>query len=297
MEGKRLTGLVAALLLIGSGLWVPSARALDVPIGGEREIQIHGFYESQIRFLGEEMPFYGKTFSQFRHILSIETDIDIFPDGYGPFDTMNAFTRWIGTYECIYSRACGLFSSADSYGDRANRIPHNFKNARTGPIFQGAIFPTALIPGTTASTRQRINPARRYNNCFNAPGQFVNGFPFGAFCNLNNRSDLDQPIDQLPGFNQPRVKTRAGWFNTDGSGPMLTLLRADLPTDVFDKLRGLDQLERGRAGIARAHLANSTRFFQSGDTGKADAARTAALDILAPVDPNDPTRRLPTLKR
>ncbi|MEE8558453.1 MAG: hypothetical protein V3T14_11275, partial [Myxococcota bacterium] len=119
-------------------------------------------------------------------------------------------------------------------------------------------------------------------NCFNAPGQFVNGFPLGAFCNLNNRSDLDQPIDQLPGFNLPRVKTRAGWFNTDGSSAMLTLLRAELPPDVFKTLSGLDQLDRGRAGIARAHLANSTRFSQSGETAKADAARDAALAILEP---------------
>jgi hypothetical protein len=82
------------------------------------------------------------------------------------------------------------------------------------------------------------------------------------------------------------MKTRAGAFQTDGAGPMLTLLRAELAPDTFDTLNGLSRTQdgtpfnRGTVGIARANLANYERSLSTGTPNT--AALDAALAILEP---------------
>ena len=43
-------------------------------------------------------------------------------DGFGPFDSMFLFARGLASYDCIYSRACGLWNSADSYGGAHRKV-------------------------------------------------------------------------------------------------------------------------------------------------------------------------------
>ena len=193
MEGKRFAGLVACVLLLGLGLALRPAGAIEFSLGDEQRVEIHGFYESQFRFVGEDAPFNGLTFSQFRHLLNIETDVDIFPDGKGPFDTMNAFTRWLIAYECVYSHACGIWGSADSYGNRGHRLPQEYKTARTPTPFAGGVIRQYNKPGTNLSTRERTNPKNRFNKPVNPPGRqsAATGFPLSVFANLNIRTELD----------------------------------------------------------------------------------------------------------
>ena len=122
---RRVTtaALVAALIVSGLALFGASnAQAIELQLPGERRLDIHGFYETRLLFTGEDFPANGGTFSQFRHVLSVETELEIFPDGFGPFDVMFAFTRWLVSYDCIYERGCGLFSAADSYGGDRRKL-------------------------------------------------------------------------------------------------------------------------------------------------------------------------------
>jgi hypothetical protein len=72
-------------------------------------------------FVGSELPLNGATWSSWRHVINAEVEFNAFPDGFGPFDSMFLFSRFLVSYDCIYTRACGLANSADSYGDAARK--------------------------------------------------------------------------------------------------------------------------------------------------------------------------------
>jgi hypothetical protein len=160
MVVKNVAGRVAALV---GGLLVllPSqaGRALDIELPGERKLEIHGFYEFRFRAMGQDIPFgysgFSPSVSSFRHVLNIETDIDIFPDGWGPFDFMVGYTRWLVSYECAYQRGCGTFPSIDSFGGAHRtpiREPANFRKARTRTPYAGGVFPQRFFPGSLRKT-------------------------------------------------------------------------------------------------------------------------------------------------
>jgi hypothetical protein len=280
MEGKRFAAVVAGLLLLACGLAATEASALDFSLGGERNLEIHGFYETQLRFVGEDVPASGMTFSQFRHILTVETDVDIFPDGKGPFDTMNAFTRWLVTYECVYSRACGLHGSADSYGKRAKRIPEEYNNAYTTTPWLGGVWPAAYVPGTNRSPIQPLNPDRRVNSPLQPAGRgaFPTAFPLGAFANLNSRTMLDAPVDELPGFGlATAASTRAGAVNARAGSSNLLGARPELSVEEFERLSALPILRPTTAGLASAFEARAATAI---DPVEAAGFRTEANKLL-----------------
>ena len=77
--------------------------------------------------------------AQWYHILSIETEYDFAPDGWGPFDVLSGFVRLEVRYDCVWKRACGIFPSADAFGDRVSHLPGYKTNGhRTG--FSGNLF-------------------------------------------------------------------------------------------------------------------------------------------------------------
>ena len=141
----KLVALVLGLLTL---IAARPALALDIELPGERQLQIHGFYETRLRFIGEDMPFGGEgvTFSQFRHVLDLETELDILPEGYGVFDTLFLFTRWVFSYECIYDGSCDLFNSADSFGED-HRNPLTASRNPSGLNRMKTFFPGACAPG------------------------------------------------------------------------------------------------------------------------------------------------------
>ena len=87
-------------------------------------LQVHGFYESQLRAIARN---YDSSddwdLTQWAQVLNIEVEADIAPDGWGPFDLISAFGRVEARYDCVWTRGCGMFSSADTYGNRAARLP------------------------------------------------------------------------------------------------------------------------------------------------------------------------------
>ncbi|MFP8879091.1 MAG: hypothetical protein VCE43_06335, partial [Myxococcota bacterium] len=115
---KSLAASIAAIF--GVGLLLPSAAAALEAFDGR--IQVHGFAEMQIRALDEKFE-QQLDLAQWYNVLNVELEFDILPDGWGPIDLLSAYVRLEGRFDCVYSRGCGMFSSANSYGDRARRLP------------------------------------------------------------------------------------------------------------------------------------------------------------------------------
>ena len=122
-------GLVCALTLLA----VLASPAAAIEFWDDR-IQIHGFYGMQVRSLMEDFNTRnGWDLTQWYHILNLEIEADIAPDGVGPLDLVSAFGRIEVRYDCVWTRGCSIFNSADTYGNRARRLPGRLhRGRRTG---------------------------------------------------------------------------------------------------------------------------------------------------------------------
>ena len=122
--GRRGTCVLATLglLLIA----VPRAEAIEAFDG---RIQAHGFLEMQIRGLDRD---FEEEFdlAQWYNVVNVELEFDILPDGWGPFDLLQAYVRVEGRFDCLYYDACGIFPSARTYGDKSRNLPLRLRNAR-----------------------------------------------------------------------------------------------------------------------------------------------------------------------
>jgi len=282
----RIAAIVLGILITGIGI-ANTAHAFEWDLPGERKFSIHGFYESRLLFTGDNLPANAMTFSQWRHVLALEFELSIFPDGFGPFDTMFMYTRVLASFDCIYTRACGLFSSADSYGDAARkavRQPGSLKeNVENKSPYFGGLLKQIYQPGTLTDPREILNPDRRYRQCVNQPGTFDNPFPLAVFCNLNQLTPLDGPLKfSLPQY----VAIRAGDFSSLARENLLSAARPTI----------------GEAEYARLHdlLVNGDVLSISEETERrgllAEAADVRRIQELAKkgvtTDPNDPNKPL-----
>jgi hypothetical protein len=108
-----LAALVAALL------GPDASRAIDLLDG---RVQIHGFVEEQIRLLDPNLDTQ-VDLAMWRTVLRIETEVDLAPKGFLFFDSASFFSRIEVSYDCVWTHACGLFPSANAYGDRTGLVP------------------------------------------------------------------------------------------------------------------------------------------------------------------------------
>ncbi len=127
MRGARCFSAICSfvvLAVLGS-----SANALEFWDG---RLAIHGYYGMQTRSIIESFQFQNNDWdlTQWYHVLNLEIEADIAPDGFGPFDLVSAFGRVEVRYDCVWTRGCGIFSSADTYGDRAKKLPQRLLRGR-----------------------------------------------------------------------------------------------------------------------------------------------------------------------
>jgi len=115
--------------------WLPVlVLALLAPTGGaafealDGAVRLHGFYETQLRGIGAD---YVEDWDlvQWWHILNLELEMDLLEEPWGPVDMVTGFVRAEVRYDCVYSRACGLFRNVNTFGDRAERLPRRLSNA------------------------------------------------------------------------------------------------------------------------------------------------------------------------
>ncbi|MCL4685287.1 hypothetical protein KJ059_11120 [Myxococcota bacterium] len=103
-------------------------------------LQVHGFFEEQVRALSNNFDAADDLdLAAWQHVLNIETEYDFAPDGWGPFDVLSGFLRLEARYDCVWTRACGIFPSADAFGNRANHLP-GVKTSGRASGFTGSIF-------------------------------------------------------------------------------------------------------------------------------------------------------------
>jgi hypothetical protein len=84
--------------------------------------RVNGYVESQIRALADDLQPNQGYLSQWSTILNLEPELEIAPDGWGPFDLISAFARVEVRFECVFS-GCGVSDSFKDFGDRSRRSP------------------------------------------------------------------------------------------------------------------------------------------------------------------------------
>ena len=160
MRGARCFSAIcsfAVLAVLGS-----SANALEFWDG---RLAIHGYYGMQIRSINESFQFQNNDWdlTQWYHVLNLEIEGDIAPDGFGPFDLISAFGRVEVRYDCVWTRGCGIFSSADAYGDRAKKLPERLMRGRRSG------YTMMYFNGDQRPYRQYTSPAELSYNLRDIP--------------------------------------------------------------------------------------------------------------------------------
>jgi hypothetical protein len=112
-----------AAFLVGLGMAFASASAHAAEIAGVT-VELHGSTELQLRGIARDYDLSDDLdLTQWYNVLNLEAEFDFAPDGFGPFDVIQAFMRLEVRYDCVWTHACGIFSSADAFGDHAGRLP------------------------------------------------------------------------------------------------------------------------------------------------------------------------------
>src|SRR5262245_4051883 len=186
MGRRAAMGAIRSTLLTWFALLAPAdeALAVDLPLPGERRLQLNGYYETRLDLAGDDAPLGDTSFSQFRHVLQLEAELLLFPEGVGPFDSVLFWTRFAASYDCLYEHACGLVRSEDGYGgDRreARHLPASFGSGdRPRLDYVGGLHGrpiTALPELTLGAALHEFSPGRGLRTCLDGPGDFWRSNP------------------------------------------------------------------------------------------------------------------------
>ena len=134
MRGARCFSAICSLAVLA----VLASPAAAIEFWNDR-IAIHGFYGMQVRSIIESYQWQNNDWdlTQWYHVLNLEIEADIAPEGFGPFDLISAFSRVEVRFDCVWIRGCGIFGTADTYGDRSRRLPERLlKGRRSGYTLQ-----------------------------------------------------------------------------------------------------------------------------------------------------------------
>ncbi len=105
-SSARCVGAICALAVFA----VLASPAAAIEFWNDR-IQIHGFYDMQVRSLMDDFNTRNRwDLTQWYHVLNLEIEAELAPDGFGPFDLVSAFGRIEVRYDCVWTRGCGIFT-------------------------------------------------------------------------------------------------------------------------------------------------------------------------------------------
>ncbi|MED5262661.1 MAG: DUF1302 family protein [Myxococcota bacterium] len=121
---RRLTALllsgVTAVCLLAS-----SASAFEFFDG---RLEAHGYFESQLRFMSRDFQD-SPDMTQWYNVFNLEIELDIAPDGFGPFDLLQAYVRAEVRFDCIYIDGCGMWPD-QPYGNNPGQLPKRLSDGR-----------------------------------------------------------------------------------------------------------------------------------------------------------------------
>jgi len=125
----------AASALRGAALACAFALGASSPAGAftffDGKLEVHGYAAQQIRVLGNDFDAEEEfDLAQWYNVFSLELEAKPFPRGLGPLEIVEFFVRAEARYDCVWTRACGLFPSVNTYGNRAEHLPPRLINGR-----------------------------------------------------------------------------------------------------------------------------------------------------------------------
>ena len=157
---------LAALALLAAG----RASAIELLDG---RVQIHGYLETQVRVVADSYSAEnGYDLTQWYNIVNLETEWDIAPDGFGPFDLVSAYVRVEARYDCVWTGGCGVLQLEPAYGDDARRLPERLSDGhKTGLV-------GVTVPDEFSDTRPLIRiPIDQRQAVYGAPAGFARETP------------------------------------------------------------------------------------------------------------------------
>jgi len=135
VRARRIASLWIAL---GAGIGIASAGPASAFDFFDGRIEVHGYVEEQIRSIAADFDANdGWDLSQFYSVVGVETDLNIAPDGFGPFDLVSAFVRLEARFDCIWYQ-CGGIQGINAWGDDAGKFPTRNTGAHKNP-FTGSL--------------------------------------------------------------------------------------------------------------------------------------------------------------
>jgi hypothetical protein len=167
----------------------PAARAIDFLEG---DVQVHGYIEQQVRGINrnwnEQLDL-----TQMATVLRVDIDANLIKNPIGFLESMRAYTRFEARYDCVYTRACGLFPSANVYGNRSAQLPDRLANGEFGN-FTGVIPASPPVQLLTGNRPGPLNEVFGYNALFSF--QNPDGKPQDAPALYTFRNFLDYRFAQ-----------------------------------------------------------------------------------------------------
>jgi hypothetical protein len=163
VRAARVSGaawpLAVLLLVFGAARPASGVDLLD------RSVQIHGFYEAQIRSIVRDFDMSDDwDLTQWWNVFDVEIEWAAAPDGFGPFDNVNVFGRIEVRYDCVWTRACSMFDSANTYGPHIGRLPKRLSDARrsgySGNLWTGDTRHYYDVPFTDVNTTPNVERLR-----------------------------------------------------------------------------------------------------------------------------------------
>jgi hypothetical protein len=130
----------------------------------EGRVQVHGYFEQQVRGISRNWD-EQLDLTQWANIFRIDTDANLIQNPIGPLDSLRSYMRLEVRYDCVYTRACGLFPSANVYGDRAAKLPDRLANGQLG-TFDGVLENIPPEPALIGNRPGGLNEVYGFSTLF-----------------------------------------------------------------------------------------------------------------------------------
>ena len=194
---------------VGSSLALGAGPAAAIDFWDDR-LELHGFYETRLSFGMEDFdPSKSTDMYGWLHVLDLEAEAEIAPNGWGPFDMVSAFARVEVKYDCVWNHACGLLESVNAFGNHPRKLPHRVQNSRRQGIAASQITlddraywmgdRQRLTPGLNFDTESGQRRARPLPYAYTSVGLFSSSpGPDGVLGDMRDIRDGD-PLSGLPG--------------------------------------------------------------------------------------------------
>jgi hypothetical protein len=248
MRREIVLGLIALLFVAGR-----PASAIEF---ADQRIEIHGYYEAQIRSIVRDFEFSDDwDLTQWWNVLALEVEWAVAPDGFGPFDTIDVFGRVEVRYDCVWTGGCSFFDSANTYGYNIQRLPKRLSDARragwagtnwTGDTRHYYDIPFSEIADTPNKDRLRPSGSRKPITFWQSPvgSPFFGSGSYGldlipAFDDRGNLQSGDDPpllyFEQMlrPHCDQWSVRARPNGSQNGRGGQDILLLDPNCDYDTI----------------------------------------------------------------